>query len=102
MPIYEYECHACGEIHDALQKVSDGALRKCPACGKLKLKRLISAPKFRLKGEGWYETDFKTDNKRNLAGDKPDKDTKKDKKDDKSSTKKEKPATQAKTAKAGD
>ncbi|MEM1262355.1 MAG: zinc ribbon domain-containing protein [Pseudomonadota bacterium] len=67
MPIYEYECGACGAVHDVLHKVSDKSPRKCPSCGALKLKRLISAPRFRLKGEGWYETDFKTGDKRNLA-----------------------------------
>ena len=67
MPIYEYECAACGHYLDALQKVSDAPLKKCPACGKPKLRKLISAPSFRLKGGGWYETDFKSGNKRNLA-----------------------------------
>ena len=67
MPIYEYECAKCGHAFDALQKVSEGALRKCPKCGALKLKRLVSAPQFRLKGTGWYETDFKKDNKKRLA-----------------------------------
>ncbi|MEO1203899.1 MAG: FmdB family zinc ribbon protein [Pseudomonadota bacterium] len=67
MPIYEYECGACGHTLDALQKISDSPFRKCPDCGRMKLKRLISAPKFRLKGEGWYETDFKKENQRNLA-----------------------------------
>jgi len=59
MPIYEYQCQACGERHDALQKFSDGPLRKCPACGKLKLKKLVSAAAFHLKGTGWYVTDFR-------------------------------------------
>jgi len=70
MPFYEYECAACGEQHEALQKISDPVLRKCPACGRQKLRRLVSAPVFRLKGGGWYETDFKSDKeqKRNLAG----------------------------------
>lgn len=67
MPIYEYECQQCGHTLDALEKISDSPQRKCPECGRLKLKRLVSAPKFRLKGEGWYETDFKSENKRNLA-----------------------------------
>ena len=73
MPIYEYACQKCGHTVDALQKVSDPPLRKCPECGALKLKRLVSAPQFRLKGTGWYETDFKKDGdkKRNLV-DKPD------------------------------
>ncbi len=72
MPFYEYHCANCGHHHEELQKVTDKPLRKCPACGKNKLNRLISAPVFRLKGGGWYETDFKSDkeNKRNLAGEK--------------------------------
>ena len=67
MPIYEYGCKSCGHTLDALQKMSDDPLVDCPACGAPALKRLISAPRFRLKGEGWYETDFKKDNQRNLA-----------------------------------
>ena len=69
MPIYEYHCTACSHELEALQKVSDSPLRKCPECGKLALRRLISAPVFRLKGGGWYETDFKGDGekKRNLV-----------------------------------
>jgi putative FmdB family regulatory protein len=72
MPFYEYQCSACGHHHEELQKVSDRALRKCPACGRSALRRLVSAPVFRLKGGGWYETDFKHDKeaKRNIAGDK--------------------------------
>jgi putative FmdB family regulatory protein len=70
MPIYEYQCQACGQHHEAIQKMSEPALKKCPHCGKAKLRRLISAPVFRLKGSGWYETDFKSDKeaKRNLHG----------------------------------
>ena len=67
MPIYEYQCQACGHQLEALQKVSDAPLKKCPECGKPKLQKLISAPSFRLKGGGWYETDFKSGNKKNLA-----------------------------------
>jgi putative FmdB family regulatory protein len=69
MPFYEYECAACGHYHEAMQKMSDALLKACPACGKPRLVRLISAPQFRLKGAGWYETDFKgaADAKRNLA-----------------------------------
>jgi putative FmdB family regulatory protein len=69
MPIYEYRCGSCSHELDALQKISDSPLRKCPECGKLTLRRLISAPVFRLKGGGWYETDFKRegDKKRNLV-----------------------------------
>jgi putative FmdB family regulatory protein len=70
MPFYEYECSACKHHTEVLQKISEAPLRKCPDCGKQALKRLISAPVFRLKGGGWYETDFKSDGeqKRNLAG----------------------------------
>jgi putative FmdB family regulatory protein len=69
MPIYEYRCGACGHHLEALQKMSDAPLRKCPECGKSQLRRLVSAPQFRLKGSGWYETDFKGDGekKRNLV-----------------------------------
>jgi putative FmdB family regulatory protein len=70
MPFYEYECKACGAHHEAMQKISDPPLKKCPECGKSRLVKLVSAPVFRLKGGGWYETDFKSDQetKRNLAG----------------------------------
>lgn len=70
MPFYEYECPHCGYQDEVLQKISDAPLKKCPNCGKNGLRKLISAPVFRLKGSGWYETDFKSDkeNKRNLAG----------------------------------
>jgi putative FmdB family regulatory protein len=69
MPIYEYRCEACGHLLEVLQKISDKPPKSCPACSKRALKRLMSAPRFRLKGAGWYETDFKTDKdkKRNLA-----------------------------------
>ena len=75
MPIYEYECTKCGHYLEALQRIADKPLRECPECGKHSLKRLVSAPMFRLSGSGWYETDFKSDkeNKRNLV-DKGDKD----------------------------
>lgn len=70
MPFYEYECPHCGFRDEVLQAISDKPLKKCPNCGKNGLKKLISAPVFRLKGSGWYETDFKTDKdkQRNLAG----------------------------------
>ncbi len=68
MPIYEYRCQECGHELEKLQRMSDGPLTDCPACGKSQLKRLVSAAGFRLKGGGWYETDFKQGNKRNLAG----------------------------------
>ena len=68
MPIYEYLCNACGHELEVLQAISESPLQKCPKCGQAELRKLISAPIFRLKGGGWYETDFKTNNKRNLAG----------------------------------
>jgi len=67
MPIYEYECEACGHTFEAIQKMADDALTECPECKKQALKKLISAAAFRLKGGGWYETDFKTGSKKNLA-----------------------------------
>lgn len=67
MPIYEYECGACGHQHEAMQKMSDAPLTDCPSCGKPELTKLISAAGFRLKGGGWYETDFKGGKKKNVA-----------------------------------
>ena len=67
MPIYEYQCGACAHHLEKLQKMSEDKLVDCPECGQPTLKRLVSAAAFRLKGSGWYETDFKKDNKRNLA-----------------------------------
>jgi len=82
MPFYEYQCKSCDHELEAMQKVSDAPLRKCPHCGKSQLQRLMSAPVFRLKGGGWYETDFKgdKDNQRNLA-DRPEADASKESKD---------------------
>ena len=79
MPFYEYQCKSCGHTLEAMQKVNDSPLKKCPDCGKSQLTRLMSAPVFRLKGGGWYETDFKgdQDNKKNLA-DRPEAEAAKD------------------------
>ncbi|MFK7977505.1 MAG: FmdB family zinc ribbon protein [Halioglobus sp.] len=68
MPIYEYQCQECQEELEALRKLSDEPLVDCPACGKPALKKKVSAAAFRLKGGGWYETDFKTGKKKNIAG----------------------------------
>ena len=68
MPIYGYVCNSCGHRFDILQKMSDDPLVHCPDCGDATLQKELSAPKFRLKGKGWYETDFKTGNQRNLHG----------------------------------
>ena len=73
MPIYEYQCKNCDHTLETIQKISEKPLRKCPECGKSALEKLISATAFRLKGDGWYETDFKSGNKRNVAGDKESK-----------------------------
>ena len=68
MPIYEYQCEECSHELEAIQKMSDAPLTECPACNQPALKKLISAAGFRLKGGGWYETDFKTGGKKNVAG----------------------------------
>lgn len=69
MPIYEYQCKECGHQLEAIQKISAAPLSDCPECNKPALTKLISAAGFRLSGKGWYETDFKTGSKKNLAGD---------------------------------
>ncbi len=69
MPFYEYQCTKCGHEEEVLQKISDKPLKKCPACGKSAMQKKVSAAAFRLKGGGWYETDFKSGNKKNVAGD---------------------------------
>lgn len=97
MPIYEYACKKCQHILDALQKIGDDPLVDCPECGKPELRRLLSAPRFRLKGQGWYETDFKKDNQRNLATDKEPA-----KKSDKADTGKSAGAESGKTEKSKD
>lgn len=82
MPIYEYRCTACGYELEKLQKISDEALKICPQCSQPTLDKLVSAAGFRLKGGGWYETDFKRKNQKNLAQTdkkpKPDKEKKAD------------------------
>ena len=70
MPIYGYVCRNCEHTLDALQKISDDPLVDCPQCGEPQLRRQLSAPRFRLKGTGWYETDFKKDKQRNVHGEK--------------------------------
>jgi putative FmdB family regulatory protein len=97
MPFYEYQCNSCGHTLEAMQKVSDAPLKKCPHCGKPQLQKLMSAPVFRLKGGGWYETDFKSDqdNKRNLA-DRPEDSPKEEKKEGAAAESKEAPAADAK------
>jgi putative FmdB family regulatory protein len=67
MPIYEYRCEACGHYLETLQKISDPPLTDCHKCGQPAMKKLVSAAAFRLKGGGWYETDFKTGGKKNVV-----------------------------------
>lgn len=67
MPIYEYQCSDCGFQKEMLQKISDEPLKICPECGKETMQKMVTAAAFRLKGGGWYETDFKKDNKKNVA-----------------------------------
>ena len=104
MPIYGYACKICEHTLDALQKMADDPLIDCPACGEPALKRQLSAPRFRLKGKGWYETDFKKDNQRNIAGEQDSSkadnktDDKKDKKTDKKTDKKPDDASTTKAA----
>ena len=111
MPIYEYECQQCGFHHEALQKVSDDPLKTCPSCQADALKKLISAAGFRLSGSGWYETDFKSDNQKNLTkkegekskdgkGDKKAKDSKSDKSSSATASSNKKSSTNASTKNA--
>ena len=73
MPIYEYQCQSCGHELEKIQRMSDDPLTDCPDCGEVELRRLVSAPGFRLKGAGWYETDFKKGARKNVhdSGSKP-------------------------------
>ncbi len=81
MPFYEYQCTKCGQEEEVLQKISDKPLKKCPACGKSTMQKKVSAAAFRLKGGGWYETDFKSGNKKNIAAEaKPEKNSESSKK----------------------
>ena len=72
MPIYEYCCRECDHSLEVIQKLADAPLTDCPACSRPTLKKQVSAPSFRLSGRGWYETDFKTGDKKNIAGENAD------------------------------
>jgi len=95
MPIYEYQCSKCGFQTEVLQKISDAPLKKCPECGKSAMQKMVSAPSFRLKGAGWYETDFKSGKKKNVV------DSESDKKSEKKSDKKSSGGSSTTTKKAG-
>ena len=101
MPIYEYQCEQCAQRLEALQKINDAPLQDCPECNQPALKKLVSAPSFRLKGGGWYETDFKTGDKKQLAesDSKEPKDSSKDKKKEDSSASKSSDSKESKPAK---
>ena len=73
MPIYDYKCSNCGHQFELIQKFSDQPAEICPQCTKKSVQKLVSAPSFRLKGGGWYETDFKTGAKKNIVDAKDDK-----------------------------
>lgn len=68
MPVYEYECLSCGEIHEKVQRFTDEPLTTCPNCSG-KLKKIISNTSFILKGTGWYKTDYASGDRK--AGKKP-------------------------------
>lgn len=70
MPIYEYQCQSCGNEIEIIQKISDPHIIQCDACGKPDMKKKVSAAAFRLSGSGWYETDFKSGDKKNLTDNK--------------------------------
>ena len=73
MPIYEYKCLICEHQFEVIQRLSDNPVECCPLCNKKSVKKLVSAPSFRLKGGGWYETDFKTGSKKNIVDTKDEK-----------------------------
>ncbi len=73
MPLYDYQCTACDHEMEALQKLSDAPLTVCPACDAATLQKKVTAAAFRLSGSGWYETDFKQGDKKNLTDNKHDK-----------------------------
>ncbi len=101
MPIYEYQCRACGHGFETIQKISDDPLVDCPECEKPDLKKLVSRVAFRLKGSGWYETDFKTEGKRNvLDGDRSDSKQEESSGDQKVEAKKEKAKTESSAPKS--
>ena len=102
MPIYEYQCDACGKITEVTQRLSDKPLKECPHCKKKKLRRIISASAFQLKGTGWYVTDFK-DKKPGKKDKEKDKDKAKDEKPaEKADTKTETKSSEKETAKSTD
>jgi len=101
MPIYEYRCSSCSFELEKLQRISEARLTDCPECGKPALRRVISAAGFRLKGSGWYETDFKKGTKRNVSEASADGDSKIAKKDESKAADSGKPDKAAASDKSG-
>ena len=98
MPIYEYRCAACGHQEDHLRKLSDAPLTKCPACGKKKYEKQLTAAGFQLKGSGWYASDFKGGGKKPEAKPEATAETKTEtKSESKTDTKTESNKTESKT-----
>ena len=73
MPIYEYKCLKCEHQFEVIQRFTDNPVESCPECNDKSVQKLVSAPSFRLKGGGWYETDFKTGSKKNIVDTKDEK-----------------------------
>jgi len=73
MPIYEYKCLKCEHQFEVIQRFTDNPVENCPECNNKSVQKLVSAPSFRLKGGGWYETDFKTGSKKNIVDTKDEK-----------------------------
>ena len=93
MPIYDYKCSKCEHEIEVIQKINDKPKKVCPKCNKKGLKKQVSAPSFRLKGGGWYETDFKTGSKKNLVQSNEPKPKKKEQENKSIKQKQEKPIT---------
>ena len=90
MPIYEYKCSKCEHQFEVIQRLSDNPIEICPECNQKSVNKLVSAPSFRLKGGGWYETDFKTGSKKNIVDTKDEKQSQPKEKTNKTAKSKEK------------
>jgi len=100
MPIYEYRCESCGHELEVMQKLADAPLTDCPECEDAALRKKISAVGFRLKGSGWYETDFKSGNKKNVLDSGQSESNAESKSESKSDTKSESPKDSKAAAKS--
>src|SRR5881296_4142453 len=95
VPLYEYECEACHHRFERIQQFSDPLVRKCPKCGKKKVKKLLSSPAIQFKGSGFYITDYQRKGSTSSLPDHSESDKKKDKDDkaDKTDTSSRTPKT---------